>query len=313
MSFDPQVVKLFEMMRASGVPPLAAQTVEQARLFYRAKTAMLGGFAEPMAEVRGIMAIGPSGYIPLRLYRPVGGADKSPALIYVHGGGWVIGDLDSHDKVCRSIAAKTPCSVVAIDYRLAPEFPFPAGLNDVIAASKWVSANASALGIDKDRIGIGGDSAGGNMSAAACLDARESGPRLRAQVLIYPSTDNAPESHLWPSRLQNAQVPPLTSDALKWFSEKHAPGGPDRYKDERLSPLRAGSLAGLPPALILTAEYDPLRDEGKAFADRLSGARVSVIYRDFPGQIHGFIEFGGILTASGIAIQEIAAFLRERL
>ncbi len=313
MSFDPDVEKLFQILLASGVQPLATQTVEQARFFYREKTAKLGGQASPMAEIRDLKAPGPAGDIPLRLYRPEGVADQSPALIYLHGGGWVIGDLDSHDKVCRAIAAHTPCRVAAVDYRLAPEHPFPAGFSDVIAAVKWIADNSSSLGIDRNHLAIGGDSAGGNMTAAVCLSARENGPSLRAQVLIYPSTDNTPGMRSWPSRTQNSGIPPLTSDALKWFSTKYLPGGPPDAPDWRLSPLHAESLAGLPPALVLTAEYDPLRDEGKAYADRLNSSGVPTVYRDFPGQIHGFIEFGGVLSAAGAAIAEIAAFLRTQL
>lgn len=309
MALDPDVERLFQLLKASGVPPLAQQTVDQARFYYREKTNRLGGPAETMAEIRDLKASGPAGDIPLRLYRPHGVADPSPALIYVHGGGWVIGDLKSHDKVCRAIAAKTPCRVIAIDYRLAPEHPFPAGLSDVFAAASWIAAHAASLGVDANRIAIGGDSAGGSMSAATCLNVLRHGPRLAAQVLIYPSTDSTPEVRLWPSRVKNADVPPLTIDALKWFSSKYIAGEVDRV-DWRLSPLYAESLAGLPPAIVLTAEYDPLRDEGKAYADRLATSGVPTVYREFPGQIHGFIEMGGILSAAHEAIAEIAAFLR---
>jgi acetyl esterase len=313
MSLDPDVDRLFQLLRASGVQPLAAQTVEQARFYYREKTARLGGPAAAMAEVRDLKTSGPAGDIPLRLYRPEGVTEPGPALIYIHGGGWVIGDLDSHDKVCRGISAKTPCRVVAVDYRLAPEHPFPEGLNDVIAAVAWIAGHAASLGIDKDRLAIGGDSAGGSMSAVACLNAREQGPALRAQVLIYPSTDSTPEVRLWPSRVQNAQIPPLTADALRWFSTKYITTDSVDRRDWRLSPLHAESLAGLPAALVITAEYDPLRDEGKAYADRLNASGVPALHVDFPGQIHGFIEFGGLLSAAGAAIDEIAAFLRALL
>jgi acetyl esterase len=313
MSFDPEVDRLFHILRESGAPPLTALTVEQARFLYREKTAKFGGTAAPMAEVRDLKATGPQGDIPLRLYRPEGVAASSGALIYVHGGGWVIGGLDSHDKVCRGIAAKAPCRVVAVDYRLAPEHPFPAGLDDVIAALAWIAGHAQSLGIDKDRIAIGGDSAGGSMSAAACIDARSHGPRVSAQVLIYPSTDSTPEVREWPSRIQNAKVPPLTADDLKWFFTKYIPPGEIDRRDWRLSPLYAESLAGLPPALILTAQCDPLHDEGNAYAERLRASGVATVYRDFPGQIHGFIEYGGVLSAAETAMVEIAAFLRAHL
>jgi len=313
MLFHPDVIKLFGLFAAAGVQPVSGQTVEQVRHFYREKTAVFGGPAAPMALVRDLKAQGPAGDIPLRLYRPGRAPDPAPALIYVHGGGWTIGDLDSHDTVCRAIAAQTPCQIVAVDYRLAPEHPFPAGFNDVLAALKWIAGNAAALGIDRTRLAIGGDSAGGSMSAAACLDARNSGVGLRAQVLIYPSTDNTPEVRLRSSRIQNAEVPPLTTETLKWFASKYLPGGHIDLRDWRLSPLHAESHADLPPALVLTAEFDPLRDEGKAYADRLRSSGVPAVYRDYPGQIHGFIEYGGVLSAANEAMRGIARFIPNHL
>lgn len=310
MVFHPEVVRLFGLLMAAGAQPVHTQSVAQARIDYRKKTAKFGGPAAPMAEVRDFEVPGPAGEIALRLYRPEGVGGLSPALIYVHGGGWVLGDLESHDKVCRAIAAHTPCRVVGINYRLAPEHPFPAGLDDVLAAVDWIAKNAASLGIEKDRLSIGGDSAGGGMAAVACLEARSKGLNLRAQVLIYPSTDSTPEVRLWPSRIQHCQVPPLDIETLRWFSSKYLPRElqVDR-RDPRLSPLHAESLAGLPPAFVITAEYDPLRDEGKAYADRLAASGVPAVYRDFPGLIHGFIEFGGVLTPANEAIREIASFL----
>ncbi len=314
MVFHPDVIRLFALLIEAGAKPVYLQTVEEARASYREKSARLGGPSAPMAEVRDFTIPGPGGEIPLRLYRPEGVGSPGPALIYVHGGGWVLGDLESHDKVCRATAQQTPCRVAAVGYRLAPEHPFPAGIDDVIAAVTWIAENAPLLGMDKDRLAIGGDSAGGSMAAAACLHARGNGPVLRAQVLIYPSTDSTPEVRLWPSRIQNAQVPPLDTETLRWFSSKYLPRGLNADKrDPRLSPLYAESLAGLPPALVITAEYDPLRDEGNAYADRLAASGVPVIHRSFPGQIHGFIELGGVLTAAPEAIREIAGFLRSSL
>lgn len=313
MHFDPDVEKFFQILRSSGLPPLAQQTVEQARFLYREKTLRLGGEAAEMAEVRDLAASGPLGEIPLRLYRPIDMIDHSPALIYIHGGGWVIGDLESHDKVCRDIAAQTPCRVIAVDYRRAPEHPFPASQNDVIAAVTWIATNAAQLGIDKDRLAIGGDSAGGSMSAMACLATRENGPALKAQVLIYPSTDATSAPGMFPSRTENADVPPLTADAIKWFAANYMPKERIDTKNWLYSPLRAETLAGLPAALVLTAEYDMLKDEGKAYAERLMAAGVEVLYREYPGQIHGFIELAGILSAAKAAIAEIAAFLRCHL
>jgi acetyl esterase len=312
--FDPDVIKLFGLLMAAGARPVYTQTVAQARLDYRAKSAKFGGPAAPMAEVTGLSAPGPGGEIPLRLYRPEGAGSLGPALIYVHGGGWVLGDLDSHDKVCRAIAAGTPCRAVAVDYRLAPEHPFPAAVDDVLAAVGWIAQNAPSLGIDRDRLAIGGDSAGGGLAAFACLNARGSGPQFRAQVLIYPSVDTSPAARRWPSRIENAQVPPLEPATLGWFFSKYLPPGQNTDRqDPRLSPLHAESLAGLPPALILTAQYDPLRDEGKAYAERLAKLGVPAVYRCFSGQIHGFIECGGVVAAAQEAFAEIGKFLWARL
>jgi acetyl esterase len=182
-----------------------------------------------------------------------------------------------------------------------------------MAAAAWIASNPESLGIDKDRLAIGGDSAGGSMSAVTCLNARDNGPQLRAQVLIYPSTDSTPEVRLWPSRIEHANTPPLNVDALRWFSSKYIPSGCVDRRDWRLSPLYAETLANLPPTLVLTAEYDPLRDEGKAYADRLAASGVTTAYRHFEGQIHGFIEYGGVLAAAGEAIRDIADFLRIHL
>ncbi len=223
--FHPDVFQLFALLLASGAQPVTAQTVGQVRSSYRKKSEKFGGPAAPMAEVRELVAQCPERGIPLRLYRPAGVPEPGPALIYVHGGGWVIDDLGSHDKICRVIAAKTPCRVIAVDYRLAPEHPFPDGLNDVLAALAWIAENATSLGVAGDRLAIGGDSAGGSMSAAACLDARAKGIQLRAQVLIYPSTDSTPEVQRWASRIQNAEVPPLDSETVRWFTSKYLPAG----------------------------------------------------------------------------------------
>lgn len=314
MVFDPDVIKLSGLLMGSGARPVFMQTVEQARADYRKNSEKFGGPALPMAEVRDFGVPGPDGEIGLRLYRPEGAAEPGPALVYVHGGGWVLGDLESHDKICRAIAAQVPCRVVAIDYRLAPEHPFPAGPDDVFAALAWIAENAVSLGIAGDRLAIGGDSAGGTMSASACLDARSKGLSLRAQVLIYPCTDCTAGAGTWMSRMQNAQVPPLDPETLRWFFSKYLPPAAQAASsDWRLSPLHAESLANLPPALVLTAGLDPLRDEGRAYADRLAASGVPSVYREFPGQIHGFIEFGGVMAAAGEAIGDIARFLQTHL
>ncbi|KAI93880.1 lipase [Rhodomicrobium udaipurense JA643] len=311
MTFDSDTEKLLDNLRRAK--PLATQDVEEARAAYREKCQRLGGDAPAMSEVKDYQAIGRGGPLRVRLYRPEGVVSPGPALVYLHGGGGVIGDLESHDRICRRIAALTPCRVLAVDYRLAPEHPFPAGLEDAIAAIGWAAANARLLGLDPARLSIGGDSAGGALAAAVCLDARERGPKIASQVLVYPSTDSTQQVKLWPSRRAFADMPPIDRDALRWFSSKYMPQGAaiDRC-DERLSPLYAHSLRRLPPALVLTAENDPLHDEGAAYADRLRCSRVATDYRDFAGQIHGFIEYGGVLPSAREAASAVATWLRAR-
>jgi acetyl esterase len=314
MDFHPDVLKLYRIFIQSGVRPLAMETVEGARAFVREKTVTFGGPAAPMAEIRNLAAPGPAGNIGLRLYRPPAADSQGPAVIFVHGGGWVVGDLESHDTVCRAIAAQTPCRVVAIDYRLAPEHRFPASLDDVLAAIAWIAGEAPSLGIDPSRIAIAGDSAGGNMSAVACLDARDRRLRLRAQALIYPSTDMSDDAWKWPSRLENKDVFPLNEAALKWFAEKVLPkDGAIDTRDWRFSPIYAETLEDLPPALVITAQYDTLRDEGAAYGKRLAAAGVPTVYREYAGLIHGFIEYGGILAPANEAIAEVSGFLRQNL
>jgi acetyl esterase len=313
MRFAPGVDAYFDILRKAAPPPLSTLSVEQARAMYRFKSEKFGGARVDMAVVEDLDCPGPRGPIRLRLYRPTRAGAPRPALVYLHGGGWTIGDLESHDHVCRAIACAADMPVVAVDYRLAPEHAFPAGLEDAIAAFGWIAANAARLGLDPARLALGGDSAGGNLTAVVCLAARESaGPAPRCQVLIYPSTDTAAAAQDFVSRIANAGVPPLTQDALDFFDGKYLR---DRLlaRDWRASPLRADNHAGLPPALVITAEYDVLRDEGLAYARKLEAAGVSVETRDYAGQIHGFIELGGLIPGAAQAVADIARFLRARL
>ena len=313
MRFAAGIDQYFDILRKAAPPPLSQLTVEQARAMYRFKSEKFGGPKVAGAEALDLACPGPRGPIGLRLYRPAAAAAPQPALIYLHGGGWTIGDLESHDHVCRALAIAAGFPVIAVDYRLAPEHPFPAGADDAVAATNWIAAHAADLGFDPARLAIGGDSAGGNLSAVVCLAARDAGgPTLRAQALIYPCVDCAPASADFPSRKTNSAVPPLTQDALDFFDDKYFPDK-TRAVDWRASPLRTASHANLPPALILTAEYDVLRDEGHAYAAQLRASGVAVEERDYAGQIHGFIEFGGLLPDAGCAIADIAAFLRARL
>jgi len=307
MHMDPQVKRLIASMAEAGSPSLDGMSPQQMRAFYLTVGERLGGPSREMADVRDLSAEGPDGPIPMRRYRPHGAVTSpQPGLIYVHGGGWVMGDLDSHDKVCRRLAETCGCIVIAVDYRLAPEHPFPAGPQDVIAASRWIAANAGSLGIDPTRLGIAGDSAGGSLAAVACLANRElPGATLCCQILIYPGTDNSPQGGLRLSRIEQAQTPPMPAEAMRSMVGYFLPEQASAY-DWRASPLLARSHSDLPPALIITGGSDPLRDEGIAYTQRLIHAGVDVLHRHFAGQLHGFIEMGGVLDAVEEAMQTMA-------
>lgn len=312
MDFDPDVTRYFEAMKALGLPPVSALSPADARAMYREGGRRNGGPRIEMAAVRDLAAPGPGGPIPLRLYRPHGVPERgAPALVFFHGGGWVIGDLDSHDGVCRRIADEARCLVVAVDYRLAPEHPAPAAAEDVTAALHWVAGHADEIGADPARLAVGGDSAGGSLSAVAAIAAREMAVPLRCQILIYPSVDNRAAPPAYPSREVNRDVPPLTPDVLAWFTRQYLPE-PRLREDWRQSPIAFPDKAGLPPALVIVAERDPLHSEGLAYADALEAAGVEVKRLDVPGMIHGFITMGGVMGAAGPAFAAIADELRAR-
>jgi acetyl esterase len=265
----------------------------------------------PVAVVRDLVAPGPHGPIPLRLYRPAAApAAGTAALVFFHGGGWVLGNLESHDGMCRHLAERSGCVVVAVDYRLAPEHKFPAPLDDAGAATAWVAAQAGALGLDPARIAVGGDSAGGNLAAALCLAARDAGgPAIAWQMLLYPATDFAMDT---PSHRRFEEGHLLTRESMLWFRD-HYLTSPEEAAAWRASPLRAASVAGLPPALVLTASHDPLRDEGEAYGRRLAEAGVPVTLWRVPGQIHGFLPMGKAIAASAAVLDRLAAALRTAL
>jgi acetyl esterase len=263
--------------------------------------------------VKNVTAEGPGGPIPLRVYRPAGVAPgvALPALVYYHGGGWVIGDLDTHDVQCRQTAAEAGIVVVAVDYRLAPEHKFPAAIDDAWAATRWVVAHGSELAIDSRRIAVGGDSAGGNLAAVVALMARDAGnaPAITLQVLTYPVTDLSSESKSYGDFADGYM---LTRDSMRWFKNHYLKSSSDA-DDWRASPLRAASLAGLPPALIITAGFDPLRDEGAAYAARMTEAGGSVDYVCYGGMVHGFMPMGKLIDTGNRAISHVAASLRQAL
>jgi acetyl esterase len=309
MALDPQAQAVLDLIRQSGVPSYETLPPAMARQFYRAGRDRLTPDAPALAETRDLAATGRNGAIPLRLYRPLGAAVGAmlPALVYYHGGGWVIGDLDTHDVVCRQLANRAGCVVVAVDYRLAPEHAFPAAVEDAFDALCWVRDQAASLGIDPRQLAVGGDSAGGNLATVAALLARDGGSiRLRYQLLIYPATDFI--GH-YESQERLAEGYLLTRANQAWFQNQYLPNGTDRA-DWRASPRHAPSHAGLPPAYVLTAGYDPLSDEGEAYAQTLEAAGVAVTRRHFAGQIHGFITMGRVIDAAGIALDEAGDALR---
>ncbi|MEM7413135.1 MAG: alpha/beta hydrolase [Myxococcota bacterium] len=262
---------------------------------------------EPVAKVIDRTIPGPAGEIPVRVYLPEGDG-PFPGLVYFHGGGFVVGNLDTHDGVCRQLANGAGCAVVSVDYRLAPEHRFPAAPEDCYAATAWVAKEGAALGIDTSRLAVGGDSAGGNLTAATTLLARErGGPKLRFQLLVYPVTDCAFDTA---SYEENATGYFLTRSLMRWFWDQYL-AEPAEAEQAIASPLRAQDVAGLPPGICITAGYDPLRDEGEAYAKRLVDAGVACPVSRYDGMIHGF--FSMPFDASRQALQEAAKALREAL
>ena len=307
---DPQAKALIDLMAERGVPPTHTLSPADARQMYRERRSFSQPEARAMAEVRDLVASGPRGDIALRLYRPAGLQGPAPTLVYYHGGGWVIGDLDTHDVLCRQLADEGRCVVVAVDYRMGPEHRFPAAPDDCLAATRWLQAQAGALGLDATRFAVGGDSAGGNLAAVVCLawrDAAEAHP-LRFQLLIYPATDMRA---LAPSHTSNGQGYVLTSDTIAYFRGHYLNAA--QHDDWRASPLLHADLSRLPPALVLTAGFDPLRDEGRQYADRLSAAGGTAQYVCFERQIHGFITMGRVIAEANLAVGLCALALRRAL
>jgi acetyl esterase len=308
MPLDPQSRFLLDQLAARGGPALHELDVPAARQAFEALRLPVPG--EPVAAVEALRLPGPDGEVPARLYVPEGAPAASAALVYFHGGGWVIGSPDTHENLCRALANRSGARVVSVDYRLAPEHRWPAAAEDCYAVTCHLAEQGAALGVDGARLAVAGDSAGGNLAAVVALLARErGGPRLRHQVLLYPVTDHDFER---PSYRENGADYFLTTEAMRWFWDHYVPDPGDR-DDWRAAPLRAEKLAGLPPATVLTAEYDPLRDEGEAYAERLREAGVPTTLRRYDGQIHGFVSMLDLLEAGRRAADEIGAALRRAL
>jgi acetyl esterase len=292
---DPQAVAYLEQLSTLGAPRPSEALIEQARNGYEEGASGLFGPAGDVESVEHVDADG----VPVRIYHPSPG--EPAALMYCHGGGWVLGSLDSHDPLCRTLAARSSCTVIAVDYRLAPEHPYPA-VDDACAATRGAAARFSPLA-------IAGDSAGGQIAAAVALRARDAGLVLALQALIYPATNYAFDTE---SYRENADGMMLTTELMRWFWSQYVQDE-TRAGEPDCSPLRARELAGLAPALILTAEYDPLRDDGEAYARRLGQAGVPVTLRRYAGQIHGFIRMPALIDRANHAITEVAAAVRQAI
>jgi len=312
---DPPVAAVLEMLANSGTPmSMVDGTPQQARDAFRSMTFDIRD-PQTLPQVRSIedgTVPGPAGDIPIRIYRPEADGPV-PTVVFFHGGGFVIGDIDTHDDHTRLICRDVEAVVVSVDYRLAPEHPFPAGFEDCLAATQWVAEHIAELGGDIDRIAIAGDSAGGNLAAAVALvTAKEGGPKLAAQLLIYPGVDFREDDDLHPSRVENGEGLFLTAEDMRWF-RSHYLHDEAHVDDPRASVLLAPDLTGLPPAIVGTGEYDPLRDEGEAYAKALEDAGVKVVLRRYDGLIHGFFGMGTWSPASAAAAKDLCEELRALL
>jgi len=310
MQLDPQMKILLDQLEAAEAKPPHARSPQEARAAINALIGLVAGPPDKVAKAEERKIPGPGGQIPIRIYTPEG-AVPIGALVYFHSGGWVFGSLDSHDVLCRSLANGAGCLTVSVDYRLAPENKFPAAPEDCYAATKWVADNAAALGIDSNRVAVGGDSVGGNLAAVVAQMARDrGGPQLKFQLLIYPATDWAHESA---SKREFSKEGYLLSRAdMIWFYGHYMNSDADRT-NPYLSPACAKSLAGLPPAYVATCEIDPLRDEGEAYAEALRNAGITVESKRYPGVCHGFVLMPGALNAAKVAIADCCAELRRAI
>jgi acetyl esterase len=303
----PQVALLLEAAARSPMPTLDKVPPFVARRLYAERCKVVAPRNALDTQTRLVLT--PGGTV-LRAYRPAHApkTELLPALMFFHGGGWTIGDLDTHDMLCRELAAGARCAVFSVEYRLAPESPFPAAVHDCIAATEFIFTNCEALNVHRERIAVGGDSAGGNLAAVVALHARDAGgPPLCFQLLIYPATDQNLETA---SLARNGEGYLLTRTLMERFRSYYLPRSAD-YADWRASPALAESHAGLPPALVVTAGFDPLLDEGRQYVELLARADVEVAYRDYPDMIHGFILMGGVLESANAAVADCCAALRR--
>jgi acetyl esterase/lipase len=306
MPLDPQAQKIVDALAALNLKPVEESTPDEARESMRSRTAALGPVEDVAATADHRVPVA-GGEIAVRVYSP-GEVGPHPALVFFHGGGWVIGDLTTHDGICRSLTNAARCVVASVDYRLAPEHRYPVAAEDSYAAFRWVLGHAAALGVDPRRVAVGGDSAGGNLATVVSLMARDRGTPLPIfQALVYPVTDCDLDTA---SYRENATGYVLTREGMRWFF-RHYLAREEQGREPYAAPLRAASLAGLPPALVQTAECDPLRDEGEAYAARLRDAGVPVTFTRYSGMFHGFLRMTNILDKARAARDEIAGALRK--
>lgn len=307
MPFDPQVQEYLARRAEANAAPLYTMSVEEARAADLRSIQQAAADPEPVHEVTERDIPGPGGELRIRVYRPAG-AEKMPALVYLFGGGWALGTIDTSDGICRALTNLVGCVTVSVGYRLAPEHRFPAAVLDCHAAVRWVAEHADELGVDASRLAVGGDSAGGNLSAAVALLARdEGGPALVHQLLVYPNTDHLSDT---PSALEFSDPLLFNRHSVDWYWRNYL-ATPQDGANPLASPLRADDLSGLPPATVITAEYDPLRDQGEQYAQRLADSGVPVRQVRFHGMIHGFFAMTGVLDAAGDAMRLAAAELRD--
>jgi len=311
-TLDARTQWFLQLLVRSGQQPLHRLGVEKARAEFDLFQPMMSGRPAPVGEIvdRTIAGPGAGGRLRVRIYRPAGSVARLlPTVLYFHGGGWVIGSLEAYDLPCRFFCARSGCAVVAVDYRLAPEHKFPAGLEDAVASFRWLAANAEEMGIDANRIVVAGDSAGGTLAAVVAQLVRGEARTPCLQWLIFPATDLSAET---PSHISCGEGFLLTRADMEWFRGLYL-NDLSEAADPRVSPLRAADLAGLPPALVFTAGLDPLRDEGQAYADKLTAAGVKTVHREFDSLIHGFVGMRGALQAAARAMDDMVAGLRHEL
>lgn len=308
MTIDPQAQMVLDIAKEKNLPLLNSLSATGGKEAYAARAQALAGKEIPVGKVQNIEIPGVLGPIPARLYQPENQSGNCPVLVYYHGGGWVVGNPDTHDKLCREICKKGDFIVLSVDYRMGPEEPFPAAAIDCHDALNWTAENIGSYGGDASRIAVGGDSAGGNLSAVVCLMALEKSSHMPVfQWLIYPATDMHMASQ---SHIDLAEGYFLTNDLMIWFQGHYLDSETDK-DDWRASPLRAKSCKGLPQALLTTAGFDPLKDEGKAYAIKMQADGVDVVHTHYEGMLHGFMNLGGVVDMAHTAVDEGVAALSQ--